>query len=59
MRGTRTTRNVYAMSVKSVAAGLFKRWPIVVIAASVAITVVWIGALLWILAELLVGFPGI
>jgi hypothetical protein len=47
------------MSVKSIAAGLFKRWPIVVVAASLALTVVWIGALIWMVAELLAGFSGI
>jgi hypothetical protein len=45
--------------MKTVFAGLFKRWPIVVVAASAAVTVVWIGALIWILFVLITGFSEI
>jgi hypothetical protein len=47
------------MNVQTVLAGLLKRWPIVVVGAGAVITVVWIGALLWMVAELLAGFSGI
>jgi hypothetical protein len=47
------------MNVRKILAGLFKRWPIVVVAAGAVITVVWIGALIWMVAELLAGFSGI
>jgi hypothetical protein len=47
------------MNVKEII-GLFnRRWPIVFVAASAAITVVWIGALIWFVVELLRGFSGI
>jgi hypothetical protein len=47
------------MNVKELI-GLFnRRWPIVFVAASAAITVVWIGALIWFVVELLRGFSGI
>jgi hypothetical protein len=36
---------------------LIKRWPIAVVAVSAALTVVWIGALIWVLA-VLAGFAG-
>jgi hypothetical protein len=45
------------MNVKSLLAGLVKRWPIAVVAASAVLTVVWIGALIWVLV-VLAGFAG-
>jgi hypothetical protein len=45
------------MNVKTILAGLIKRWPIAVVAASVTLTVVWIGALIWVLV-VLAGFSG-
>ena len=47
------------MNVKKRLGELFKRWPVVFVAASAVLTVVWIGALTWLLVALLVGLSGI
>jgi hypothetical protein len=47
------------MGLKKRIAGIVRRWPIFVVAVSAILTVVWIGALIWIFVELLADFSGI
>jgi len=50
---------IWRTDMKNKIVRLTRMWPVVVVATGAVLTVVWAGALIWVLATFLVGVSGI